>query len=86
MNAREAWIARPYVVYWLDSFGSCTNRFDTFSDAFQYIQDMWAMIRREVALRPNMESSIWHSTIQTPTGTMPLAYYLLADNVSSFYD
>jgi hypothetical protein len=71
-------------VRWVDSNVACTNRFDTFAEAFKYAQDMWAMIRREASERRNVESHLWQSNIQTPDGTLRLAYYLLADDVSSY--
>lgn len=83
--AQAAYAARPFAVRWVDSNVSCTNRFDTFQEAFQYAQDMWAMIRKEAAERGHVESHLWQSNIQMPDGSsLRLAYYLLADDVSSY--
>jgi hypothetical protein len=82
--AQTAYAARPFAVRWVDSHVSTTNRFDTFDEAFQYAQDMWAMIRKEVAERRNMNSNLHWSNIQTPDSKISLAYYLLTDDVSSY--
>ncbi len=82
---QDAYQARPYAVRWVDSHVATCNRFYTFDEAFKYAQDMWAMIRREVSQRRNMESHLWQSYIETPQGNMPLSFYALADEVSSYY-
>ncbi len=82
--AQAEYAARPYAVRWVDSHVATTNRFNTLEEAFKYAQDMWAMIRQEVSRRRYMASNIWWSRIETPNGKIPLAYYLLADDVSSY--
>lgn len=83
--AQAAYAARPFAVRWVDSHVSTTNRFHTFDEAFQYAQDMWAMIRKEVAETRYRSSNLRLSNIQTPDGnSVRLAYYLLADDVSSY--
>jgi hypothetical protein len=84
-QAQNAYKARPFAVRWVDSHVSTTNRFHTFDEAFQYAQDMWRMIRREVGQHANMSSNLWWSNLETPEGTIRLAYYFLADDVSSYY-
>jgi hypothetical protein len=82
---QAAYAARPFAVRWVDSHVATCNRFHTFDEAHQYAQDMWAMIRREVATRHNMESHLWQSFIETPQGRIALRWYVLADDVSSYY-
>jgi hypothetical protein len=81
---QAAYAARPFAVQWVDSHFSGTSRFHTFEEAFEYAQDMWAMIRKTVREQRCTESHLWWSQIQTPTGSTSLAYYLLADDVSSY--
>ena len=82
---QDAYAARPFAVRWVDSHVGTCNRFDTFEEAFEYAQDMWAMIRREVSQRRNMESHLWQCYLEPPAGRMPLNWYTLADDVSSYY-
>ncbi len=88
--AQAEYAARPYAVRWswerdwVDSHFETTNRFSTLEEAFKYAQDMWAIMRQEVSRRRYMASNIWRSRIETPNGKIPLAYYLLADDVSSY--
>ncbi len=42
------------------------------------------MIRKEVGRTRMMSSNLFWSNIQTPAGNVPLAYYFLADDVSSY--
>lgn len=82
--AQQAYAARPFIVRWVDSHYSGSNRFDTFGEAFAYAQDQWARQRREVSQNHNRASHLWQSYIGGPDGNMPLSYYMLAGDVSSY--
>jgi len=79
-----AYAARPFAVRWVDSHASCTNRFDTLSEAFEYIQAQWIRVQRDVAQYRYRASNLWWSHLETPAGTTQLAYVLLASDVSSY--
>ena len=82
--AQAAYAARPYAVRWVDSHGSGTFRFDTFAEAFDYVQEQWARIQRKVATERYRASHLRRSHIETPQGNTPLPYWLLAEDVSSY--
>lgn len=79
-----AYAARPFAVRWHDSHFSGTFRFHSFNEAYQYVQDMWAHIVREVAQNPYRASSLWRSYLETPEGKTQLTYVLLTADVSSY--
>lgn len=81
---QAAYAARPYAVRWVDSHFATTNRFSTLNGAFEYAHAQWARIRREVATRPNHESLLHRSFLETPAGRVQLRYVFLCDDVSSY--
>jgi hypothetical protein len=81
---QEAYASRPFAVRWIDSHVATTSRFHTFAEAFAYAQDMWATIRKQVSEQRYMSSNLWQSNLQTPNGSVRLAHYFLADDVSSY--
>lgn len=81
---QEAYAARPFAVRWHDSHFSGTFRFHTLNDAFQYVQDQWARISKEVANHRYCASSLWRSYLETPQGRTPLNYVLLTHDISSY--
>lgn len=83
--AQEAYAARPFAVRWCDSHCSGTFRFHTYADAFDYVQEQWARIRRYADTKPYpVESLLWQSRLITPDGSVSLRYVLLCDDVSSY--
>jgi hypothetical protein len=82
--AQQAYAARPFAVRWYDSHYSATHRFHTFNEAFDYAQDQWQRICRDVARWRFHASHLQACAIITPAGSMPLHYYLLTNNVSSY--
>jgi hypothetical protein len=82
--AQEAYAARPFAVRWEDSHMSGTFRFDSFTEAFDYVQIQWARVQRRVRENRHMASHLWHSYLETPEGRVPLRYVLLCDDVSSY--
>jgi hypothetical protein len=83
-QAQAAYAARPFAVRWVDSHYSGTHRFHTFDEAFAYAQDQWARQVREVSRHRYRASALWQSAIITPAGSMPLRWYLLTADVSSY--
>jgi hypothetical protein len=81
---QEAYASRPFAVRWIDSHFGTTSRFYTFAEAFDYAQCMWARTRQEAAERRFVSSNLRESYLETPSGRVSLAYYLLADDVSSY--
>lgn len=82
--AQEAYAARPFAVRWVDSHLSTTFRFHTLDGAFEYAQAQWALIQKRVRENRCMASEIRRCYIESPTGRMPLAYWLLCNDVSSY--
>lgn len=83
-TTQEAYAARPFAVRWEDSHYSATNRFHTFEDAFEYIQQTWATVRDEVDELRYRASNLHRSYLETPEGRVSLRYVLLCDDVSSY--
>jgi hypothetical protein len=81
---QAAYAARPFAVQWADSHYCGTSRFDTFEEAFEHAQSLWSMIRKSVVNQRYMESHLWQSWLETPAGSVRLAYWLLADDVNSY--
>lgn len=84
LASQQAYAARPFAVRWVDSHASCTNRFDTLSGAFEYIQAQWLRVQHDVAQYRYRESHLWQSHLETPEGRTQLSYVLLASDVSSY--
>lgn len=84
LASQLAYAARPFAVYWVDSHCSGEFRFETFAEAYDYVQTQWARVRRRVATEQYHASDLWVSRFHTPTGSVQLAYVLLADDVSSY--
>lgn len=84
LTSQAAYAARPFAVRWVDSHFSGTFRFHTFDEAFQYAQDQWALVQRNVSEHRRMASNLWRSCLETPAGRTQLAYVLLARDVSSY--
>lgn len=82
--AQEAYAARPFAVMWRDSHAQVPSRFNTFDDAFEYVQEQWARIRKTVATRRHYASDLRRSYIETPEGRVSLRDVLLCDDVSSY--
>lgn len=86
LAAQAAYAARPYAVRWVDSHCSTTQRLDTLDECFEYVQQLWAAVQARVANNRHECSKLHWSYIQTPDGQkMPLAYVLLAADVSSYF-
>jgi len=84
-KAQLEYAARPFVVRWEDSHFSMTARFHTFDDAFDYVQDAWASIQSRVSQVPYSCSKLYRCYLETPDrGRIPLTYWLLVDDVSSY--
>jgi hypothetical protein len=81
--AQEAYARRPFAVRWEDSIVAATNRFETFNEAFDYVQQQWANIRKEVSTATDTESKLRRSYLETPEGRVSLRYVLLCDDVRS---
>ena len=81
---QDAYAARPYAVMWRDSHCQIPSRFHTYNEAFEYIQEQWARIRRTVRERKYCGSQLWRSYLETPEGRVQLCYVLLCDDVSSY--
>jgi len=81
---QAAYAARPFAVRWQDSHFSGEFRFDTFAEAFDYVQTMWTNIRQAVEQRPYRSSMLWQSYLKTPEGRISLRYVLLCEDVSSY--
>jgi len=85
LAAQQAYAARPYLVIWQDSHCSVPDRFDSFDDAFAFIQLNWKRVRERVARERYNASNLRWSYIEGPDGVkMPLCYLLLCDDVSSY--
>jgi hypothetical protein len=82
--AQAAYAARPFAVRWIDSHYSGTFRFETYDEAFEYVQEQWANVQRRVIEERYRASCLWASRLMTPTESVPLAYVLLTDDVSSY--
>lgn len=83
--AQLAYAARPFAVRWVDSHSSLTCRFDTFEEAFAYLQDQFARQSKEVRQYKFRATNLWASNIQFPDGTSVQArYFLLTNDVSSY--
>ena len=83
-TAQEAYAALPFAVRWRDSHFAGTFRFETFEQAFTYVQWQWAQIQKRVATHRNMESLLWQCYLETPQGRVSLDYYLLCSDVTSY--
>ena len=83
--AQEAYNARPFAVRWVDSHAALTNRFYTFEAAFAYVQEQWARIQETVRTNKYRESQLSKCYLETPEGRTSLRYWLLCDDVSSYY-
>jgi hypothetical protein len=84
LAAQIAYAARPYAVRWVDSHAALTNRFNTYDEAFQYVQEQWARVQKTIANQRYSASKLHYSYIETPDQRMPLAYLLLVKDVSSY--
>lgn len=81
---QAAYAARPFAVRWIDSHFSATFRFHTLDEAHAYAQQQWMHIQWQVARHRPCASRLWQSRLITPTGSVQLAYVLLATDVSSY--
>lgn len=83
--AQAAYAARPFAVRWCDSHFATTERFNTFDEAFAYLQRQVARITRDVKRAGSswVGAYFWESYIETSEGRVQANYYLLADSVSS---
>lgn len=84
LEAQAEYAARPFLVMWRDSHAQVPCRFNTFDEAFDYVQQMWAYIRMQVKKYPRRSSDLWHSYLQTPECKVRLCDYLLCNDVSSY--
>lgn len=84
LASQLAYAARPFAVCWVDSHFSGEFRFETFAEAYDYVQQQWTNVQRRVATQPHCASRLWRSRLYTPNGSVQLAYVLLAADVSSY--
>ena len=81
---QAAYWARPFAVRWCDSHFSVTEKFLTLEGAYEYIQKMWALIRKQVSERQFCGSQLWQSYLETPAERVKLSYVLMCDDVDSY--
>lgn len=86
LELQKAYASRPFAVRWVDSHFSGTFRFHTLDESYQYVQEQWARISKEVATHRCRSSSLWRSFLETPEGKTPLSYVLLTTDISSYED
>jgi len=82
--AQDAYEARPFAVRWCDSHASLTNRFNSYDEAYTYVQQQWIRIQNRVAKNLNHASQLGQSYLITPAGRVQLSYVLLCPDVSSY--
>jgi hypothetical protein len=83
-TAQANYAAKPFAVRWVTSHFSGTFRFDTFDEAFDYVQEQWVKVQKQVRNNAYHSSKLWQSYIETPDGKMSVEYFLLAKDVSSY--
>ena len=84
-RAQIEYALRPFAVRWVDSHFSGTFRFQTFREAFDYVQAQWAKVQERVATTRHRASNLRESYLETPLGKISLRYWLMADDVSSYH-
>lgn len=84
---QDAYWAMPYAVRWCDSHFSSTSKFETYDEAFAYVQYQFKRVKAQCATTPRGVSwhgaYLWQGYIETPEGRTPLNYLLLVDVLSN---